>query len=754
MLKSRGFVKKLEFWKTIEKINTIDSKELWTNDDIVNYSKLLDSLYFVRLPIELFEITRNGPRHWSELEKAIKIEENILIRVSAYKVLYNQLYYSNGLDFYHFLSRYLIEEFENDSTFFENFGELHFEMYDRVINKKWVYRLTDEGDIQKHIISQIEELKELRNVEFDSSDRIVFGKDTIDLWRTEFSYMTDQIDDILWVCTVYENSSFIINQTDINEDSINFIYNNIVKIISELFSYRPKTFEIGPYAFRGNKSQALYFFNHNNFLLSDILDYIVDFDIEIGYDILQFLIAEIGNELLAIRLESGPDFNKRYSLLISEFPYLWTNIDMSIYNSVDTTTTSGYSILFVQLLDYINEFQALGLLDFYSHLVKRDDYLFEDYLYEYCNPNFISLRDYKSPRGTLKINIFDNPYNDIGALRLFVKEGKKTFRSHEVFLGDNFYNPYDIFYIDSLMSDYTFKGLSINDTLYNYLNDYFSYQSKHGLAALNKWKRKVVIPGGFYSVFNWDYIFSKMGYKNFIISAFNKRYDKRRKVNCDSVLFFGDFDYGGNSLNYSYNYRYSKGDFFYNLPGSRLELDAISGHIEKVNFFNNVVDKNIMIKRIASSSIAHISTHSGMSVDLDTLLDRDIFNTHFLALDNINNDSSNSRKLTIMDLFTAGIDTVRNNLVVLSSCNSNVGEISDVGLSYSIANALIMLGFKNILVSYWPIRDNDSYVYMNIFYGYLKRFRGNIYRALNKTRSELKELGYSDYVVYSYSLIQ
>jgi CHAT domain-containing protein len=85
----------------------------------------------------------------------------------------------------------------------------------------------------------------------------------------------------------------------------------------------------------------------------------------------------------------------------------------------------------------------------------------------------------------------------------------------------------------------------------------------------------------------------------------------------------------------------------------------------------------------------------------------------------------------------ADLDFRNFELVVLSSCNSGLGDINSVGAVEGLSSAFKIAGAKRILVSMAPVGDNDANEFMQLFYRNLiatKQFSD----AFNATRKEMR----------------
>ena len=83
------------------------------------------------------------------------------------------------------------------------------------------------------------------------------------------------------------------------------------------------------------------------------------------------------------------------------------------------------------------------------------------------------------------------------------------------------------------------------------------------------------------------------------------------------------------------------------------------------------------------------------------------------------------------------IDMRKNDLVVLSACETGLGDIKGSEGVYGLQRALKMAGVKYIIVSLWEIPDKETVEFMGSFYNNLLKIK-NIRLAFSETQKEMR----------------
>jgi len=235
------------------------------------------------------------------------------------------------------------------------------------------------------------------------------------------------------------------------------------------------------------------------------------------------------------------------------------------------------------------------------------------------------------------------------------------------------------------------------------------------------------------------YLFGYPKYGDHSIDSLYKNDNKRSLIPNEEVRFF---DISG---------RVSM------LPGTKDEVDTISyiAKMKNINFkkylYEEASEENL--KRIESPDILHIATHgffrknvekqngAKYNIHTDNPLKRSglLFAGCESYLNNIM--PSDYRKedgiLTAEEVLELNMRNTK--LVVLSACETGLGEVKNGEGVYGLQRTIQMAGAKNILMSMWKIDDKATNEFMAIFYQNILLKKYSVRKALENTQKRLRE---------------
>jgi CHAT domain-containing protein len=172
------------------------------------------------------------------------------------------------------------------------------------------------------------------------------------------------------------------------------------------------------------------------------------------------------------------------------------------------------------------------------------------------------------------------------------------------------------------------------------------------------------------------------------------------------------------------------------LKGTEKEVNMIAGllsqnHI-KVNKFIKKEASEDAIKNVNNPGIVHIATHgffmpetemeeNNNKLEVNPLLRSGLFLAGAQqALDGkINSDSTENGILTAYEAMNLNLDNT--DLVVLSACETGLGEIKNGEGVYGLQRAFQTAGAKAVLMSLWKVDDTATHELMTLFYEYWLR---------------------------------
>lgn len=197
------------------------------------------------------------------------------------------------------------------------------------------------------------------------------------------------------------------------------------------------------------------------------------------------------------------------------------------------------------------------------------------------------------------------------------------------------------------------------------------------------------------------------------------------------------------------------------LPGTKVEVEKIDQILKSKNwttqsyFSDNASEQNI--KKVDNPPIMHIATHGFFlsnvrknkekvfGVELEKAKENPLLRSGlmFTGADNtiqqIGNPENTSSDDGILNAYEAMLLNLDNTeLVVLSACETGLGEIVNGEGVYGLQRAFQIAGSKAIMMSLWQVSDEVTQLLMSKFYQYYLS-TGNKLTAFKKAQAEIKE---------------
>jgi len=235
----------------------------------------------------------------------------------------------------------------------------------------------------------------------------------------------------------------------------------------------------------------------------------------------------------------------------------------------------------------------------------------------------------------------------------------------------------------------------------------------------------------------------------------NKENDEMSKFELDSLKIWNSFKMSQASS------EIKKLDIFA-LPGTAVEIENITTLLQKKNWnIQKFVDKNARekhIKSLKNPKILHIATHGYFLKDVEVVPDemifgfeaKEIFENPLLrsgllfagASYEIENDNSSEFVTNDNSILTAyeamNLELDKTDLVVLSACETGLGEVQIGEGVYGLQRAFEVAGAKTIIMSLWKVNDITTQELMSKFYEeYLQT--GNKYESFRKAQLYIKD---------------
>lgn len=277
-------------------------------------------------------------------------------------------------------------------------------------------------------------------------------------------------------------------------------------------------------------------------------------------------------------------------------------------------------------------------------------------------------------------------------------------------------------------------------------------------------------------------LFEKYGIYEVSSTAMIGEIKQKAEVQVEDAVLFGDINYFEDSEMMAKNaskYKYfSSGDFLATrsldrntwelLPGTKDEITTI-GELMKskdVSFFvfsqNNASEESFKAMNGNAPDIIHVATHgfylspkedrtSSFFSNLNSYTQKD-FHMFFsgLLFAGANNvwtgkELANGIEdgiLTAEELSHIDLDGCK--LVVLSACNTGLGDINNIDGVFGLQRGFKKAGVSTILMSLWKVPDEETGILMKYFYQYLLSGK-SAHQSLRLAQDKLIESGKSPY---------
>ncbi len=199
------------------------------------------------------------------------------------------------------------------------------------------------------------------------------------------------------------------------------------------------------------------------------------------------------------------------------------------------------------------------------------------------------------------------------------------------------------------------------------------------------------------------------------------------------------------------------------LPGTLKEVEMIKSLLKKnywhVTEYTKKSAKEEVIKHVNNPYILHLATHGYFieekSVTADDTRSFGIEQMRayqnpllrsgllFAGADktilNLNTTDNKDKDDGILNAFEAMVLNLdKTELVVLSACQTGLGEIKNGEGVYGLQRSFQMAGAKSVITSLWEVSDEGTQDLMSAFYKYWLQ-SGNKHEAFRKARAEIKE---------------
>ena len=158
---------------------------------------------------------------------------------------------------------------------------------------------------------------------------------------------------------------------------------------------------------------------------------------------------------------------------------------------------------------------------------------------------------------------------------------------------------------------------------------------------------------------------------------------------------------------------------FADLPGTEMEINtiekALAARQVKVLTFKGADASEENVKAVTSPTILHIATHGFFVEDSASHVNPMIRSG--LVMAGVRNQEKAGTEDGILTAYEAtNLNLDNTSLVVLSACDTGLGEIRNGAGVYGLQRAIIVAGANNLLMSLWKVNDEATALLMGEFY--------------------------------------
>ncbi len=192
------------------------------------------------------------------------------------------------------------------------------------------------------------------------------------------------------------------------------------------------------------------------------------------------------------------------------------------------------------------------------------------------------------------------------------------------------------------------------------------------------------------------------------------------------------------------------------LPGTKVEINLISNMLKerswKVEKYLQRDAVESKVKEVSCPYILHIATHGVFLEDIDvasgglqagaskSALQNPLLRSMllFAGVENKDEDNAttNDGKLTAYEAMDLNLD--KTNVVILSACETGLGEVKNGEGVYGLQRAFQAAGAKSLIMSLWTVSDEAAKTFMINFYEKMLAGKSKR-RSFRETQLELKE---------------
>jgi CHAT domain-containing protein len=159
------------------------------------------------------------------------------------------------------------------------------------------------------------------------------------------------------------------------------------------------------------------------------------------------------------------------------------------------------------------------------------------------------------------------------------------------------------------------------------------------------------------------------------------------------------------------------------LPGTAEEAVAIARRLPEARVFMRAQATEGVLKRVKGPRILHIASHAFFLEQREAALENPLLRSG-LVLAGANQLSSGPEDGILTALEAASLDLAGTRLVVLSACETGLGDVQTGEGVYGLRRALVIAGAATQVMSLWKVVDEETRDLMIAFYDQLGQGQG------------------------------
>lgn len=192
--------------------------------------------------------------------------------------------------------------------------------------------------------------------------------------------------------------------------------------------------------------------------------------------------------------------------------------------------------------------------------------------------------------------------------------------------------------------------------------------------------------------------------------------------------------------------------YFAPLSATMLEARSIKALFPEAEFLSGEQANETALKQMVAPRILHIATHGFFLQDKNSQSENPLLRSG-LALTGANQRKSGTDDGILTALEASGLNLWGTKLVVLSACDTGVGEIKNGEGVYGLRRAFVLAGTETLMMSLWEVSDTVTRELMTDYYKNLKNGMGRS-AALRQVQLEMLKKKGREHPFYWAAFIQ